>query len=197
VAILRGVAPAEAEAIGCALVDAGIRILEVPLNSPEPFESIRILAERLGADALVGAGTVLRPEDVEKVAASGGRLVVSPSSRREVIEASVAAGLVSMPGFFTPTEAFAAIDAGAHALKLFPAEAATPDVLKAQRAVLPPEIPILVVGGVAPGDLARWHRGGADGFGIGSGIYKPGRSAEETARRALAYVETLPDRFDG
>ena len=195
VAILRGVAPAEAEAIGTALFASGIRIVEVPLNSPEPFESIRILAEALGDRALVGAGTVLRPEEVERVAAAGGRLVVSPNSRREVIEASVAAGLVSMPGFFTPSEAFEALDAGAHALKLFPAEAASPFVLRAQRAVLPKDVPILVVGGVAPGDLARWSEAGAAGFGLGSGLYKPGRSPAETAERALAYVQTLPARF--
>jgi 2-dehydro-3-deoxyphosphogalactonate aldolase len=191
VAIIRGVTPDEAEAIGEALYGAGVRIIEVPLNSPDPLESIRRLAGRMGERALVGAGTVLDPADVERVREAGGRIIVSPNSYAPVIEATVQAGLVSSPGYFTPTEAFEAIRAGAHALKLFPAENATPRTVKAQRAVLPKDVPLLVVGGVTPDAMRPWIEAGADGFGLGSGLYKPGQSAEETAMRARAYVEEL------
>jgi 2-dehydro-3-deoxyphosphogalactonate aldolase len=191
VAIIRGVTPDEAEAIGEALYGAGLRIIEVPLNSPDPLESIRRLAGRMGERALVGGGTVLDPADVERVREAGGRIIVSPNTYPPVIEATVRAGLVSSPGFFTPSEAFRAIRAGAHALKLFPAENATPKTVKAQRAVLPKDMPLLVVGGVAPDAMRPWIEAGADGFGLGSGLYKPGQSAEETAMRARAYVEEL------
>jgi len=191
VAIIRGVTPDEAEAIGEALHAAGIRIVEVPLNSPDPLESIRRLSARLGDRALVGAGTVLDPADVARVKDAGGRIVVSPNTYAPVIEASVAAGLVSSPGFFTPSEAFEALRAGAHALKLFPAENASPATVKAQKAVLPKNVPLLVVGGVKPDGLRPWLEAGAAGFGLGSGVYKPGQSAEETQRRARAYVEGL------
>ena len=140
VAIIRGVTPGDVEAIGEALVEAGIRIIEVPLNSPDPFDSIARLAKRLGDRALVGAGTVLSVENVARVADAGGQIIVAPNTDTEVIRATVARGLVSSPGFFTPSEAFAALAAGAHALKLFPAEAASPDVVKAQRAVLPKDV---------------------------------------------------------
>jgi 2-dehydro-3-deoxyphosphogalactonate aldolase len=189
VAIIRGVTPDEAEAIGEALYEGGIRVIEVPLNSPDPLESIRRLAARLGERALIGAGTVLRPEQVGEVAAAGGRLIVSPDTNVEVIEAAVRSGLASSPGYFTPSEAFRAIHAGAHALKLFPAEAATPKMVKAQRAVIPRDVPLLVVGGVTPDAMGPWLEAGADGFGLGSGVYKPGQSAEETLVKTRAYVE--------
>jgi len=191
VAIIRGVTPDDSEAIGEALYGAGIRIIEVPLNSPDPLESIRRIAGRLGDRALVGAGTVLDPADVERVREAGGRIIVSPNTYPPVIEATANAGLVSAPGYFTPSEAFRAIRAGAHALKLFPAENATPKMVKAQRAVVPKEVPILVVGSVTPDAMRPWIEAGADGFGLGSGVYKPGQSAEETAMRARAYVEEL------
>ena len=189
VAIIRGVTPAEAEAIGAAIYEAGIRIIEVPLNSPEPFDSIGRLARSLGDRALIGAGTVLKAEDVARVRDAGGRLAVSPNCSRPVIEAAVAADLVSAPGFFTPSEAFEALDAGAHALKLFPAEAATPAVVKAQRAVLPKDVPLLVVGGVKPDNMYPYLDAGADGFGLGSGLYTPGRSVDEVRQAAIRYVE--------
>lgn len=188
VAILRGITPDEAEAIGAALIAAGIRIIEVPLNSPLPLESIARLARRFGGEALIGAGTVLDPADVARVAEAGGRLVVSPGSDPAVIAATRAAGMVSAPGFFTPTEAFAAQGAGAHALKLFPAEAASPTVVKALRAVLPKEVPLLVVGGVTPEKVRDYLDAGADGFGLGGALYTPGTSAEEVGRRAKAFV---------
>lgn len=192
VAIIRGVTLAEVEAIGEALVAAGIRIIEVPLNSPDPFDSIARLAKRLGDRALVGAGTVLDVDNVARVADAGGRLVVSPNTNAEVIRTTVARGLVSSPGFFTPSEAFAALAAGAHALKLFPAEAAPPEVVKAQRAVLPTDVPLLVVGGVTPQSMAGYFAAGANGFGLGGGIYRPGDSADAARRRAASYVEALP-----
>lgn len=191
VAIIRGVTSGEAEAVGDALYAAGIRIIEVPLNSPDPFASIGRLAKRLGERALIGAGTVLQAEQVQQVKDSGGQLVVSPSTYAPVIEATVAAGMVSSPGFFTPSEAFEALRAGAHALKLFPAEAASPAVVKAQRAVLPRNVPIIVVGGVTPANMKPYLDAGADGFGLGSGLYAPGRSPDEVASSARAYVEGL------
>ncbi len=191
VAIIRGVTPGEAVAVGEALYDEGIRIIEVPLNSPEPLESIRLLATALGDRALIGAGTVLEPADVHRVAEAGGRLIVSPNTYAPVIEGTVAAGLVSMPGYFTPSEAFEAIRAGAHALKLFPAEAATPSVVKGQLAVLPKHIPMLVVGGIAPGNMRQYLEAGARGFGLGSGIYKPGQTPEQVRMQAQAYIAGL------
>ena len=192
IAIIRGVTPAEVEEIGDALFEAGIRIIEVPLNSPEPLKSIEKLANRFGDRALVGAGTVLDARQVSDVKAAGGQLIVSPNTNVEVISATAAAGLVSCPGYFTPSEAFLALDAGAHALKLFPAEAATPSVVKAQRAVLPRHVPILVVGSVKPDMMARWLDAGANGFGLGSGVFRPGNSAAEVLANARAYVAGLP-----
>jgi 2-dehydro-3-deoxyphosphogalactonate aldolase len=191
VAIIRGVTPDEVEAIGAAVFDAGIRIIEVPLNSPEPLASIERLAASFGDSALIGAGTVLDPQQVGQVKNAGGRLVVSPNTNSDVIRATVAAGMVSMPGYFTPSEGFEAIAAGAHGLKFFPAEGGSPAVVKAQRAVLPPGVPLLVVGGVQHQDMKPWLEAGATGFGLGSGLYAPGRSAEDTAARARAYVEGL------
>ena len=191
VAIIRGVRPEEAAAIGDALFEAGIRIIEVPLNSPEPLKSIAALAERLGDQALVGAGTVLDARLVAEVRSAGGQLIVSPNTDPQVIAATVAAGMVSCPGYFTPSEAFAAIAAGAHALKLFPAEAATPALVKAQRAVLPRDLPILVVGSVKPERMAEWRDAGADGFGLGSGVFKPGDSAAQVREKARSYIAAL------
>ena len=189
VAVLRGLKPDESEAIGEAVFEAGIRIIEVPLNSPDPLASIERLARRFGESALIGAGTVLDPADVGQVAQAGGRVIVSPNTFEPVVEAAAAAGLVSLPGFFTPSEAFAALRAGATGLKLFPAEGAAPAVVKALRAVMPRDVPLLVVGGIGPGTMQPWLEAGADGFGLGSGLYRPGQSAEETATKARAYVE--------
>ena len=187
VAIIRGVKPDEAAGIGAAILEAGIRIIEVPLNSPDPLESIRRLASSLGERALIGAGTVLAPEQIAEVKTAGGRLIVSPNTNVEVIEEAVAAGMVSSPGFFTPSDAFDALEAGAHALKLFPAEAASPAVLKSLKAVLPPHVPVIVVGGVSPASMEPWLHAGADGFGLGGGLYKAGQSPAETAEKARAY----------
>ena len=191
VAIIRGVTPDEAAATGQAVFDAGIRIIEVPLNSPDPLASVGKLAASLGDRALIGAGTVLDPGQVAEVKEAGGRLIVSPSTDAAVIRATVSAGLVSCPGYFTPSEAFTAIDAGAHALKFFPAEAATPAVIRAQRAVLPRDVPLIVVGGVKPDSMQSWREAGADAFGLGSGLYKPGQPPAETAEKARAYVAGL------
>lgn len=191
IAIIRGVTPAEAEAIGDAIFEGGIRIIEVPLNSPDPLASIERLADRFGDRALIGGGTVLGPEDVDKVREAGGRLIVSPNTDPEVISAAVAAGLVSTPGYFTPTEAFTAIRAGATGLKLFPAEAASPGVLKSQLAVLPREMPILAVGGIKPDNMRPWLDAGASGFGLGGGLYQSGQSPEETLAKTRAYVAGL------
>jgi 2-dehydro-3-deoxyphosphogalactonate aldolase len=191
IAIIRGVTPDEAEMIGEALFSAGIRIIEVPLNSPDPIERIRRLSRALGERALIGAGTVLEPRQVAEVAGAGGRLIVAPNVHKPVIEATVAAGLVSAPGYFTPSEAFDALRAGAHCLKLFPAEAASPAVVKAQRAVIPKAVPLLIVGGVRPANMQGYLDAGADGFGLGSGVYRPGQTAGEVATQAKAYVDGL------
>jgi 2-dehydro-3-deoxyphosphogalactonate aldolase len=192
VAILRGVRPDEVVAIGDALVEAGFAMIEVPLNSPDPLTSIALLARRYGAHVLIGAGTVLTIADVTAVAATGARLIVSPNVDAAVIRASVAQGLVSLPGYQTPSEAFAALHAGAHGLKLFPAEAASPAVLRAQRAVLPGTTPLFAVGGVGVENLRSWMDAGAHGAGLGSALYKPGMSASDVAARARAFLAALP-----
>jgi 2-dehydro-3-deoxyphosphogalactonate aldolase len=191
IAIIRGVTPDEVEMVSEAIFAAGIRIIEVPLNSPNPFESIRRLSARMGDRALVGAGTVLAVSQVREVERAGGRLVVSPNTNPDVIRATVHAGMVSAPGYFTPSEAFAAIDAGATALKLFPAEAASHIVVNAQRAVLPKDLPLLIVGGVTPESMQPWLAAGANGFGLGSGVYRPGQDTEEVGAQARAYVQAL------
>lgn len=188
VAILRGIRPDEAEAVGDALVDAGIALIEVPLNSPDPLDSIASLSQRLAGRALVGAGTVLSVDQVNDVARAGGALIVSPNSDTAVIAATAALGLVSLPGFFTPSEAFAALGAGATALKLFPAEGASPAQLKAMRAVIPATVPVLPVGGINAAAMAEWRAAGASGFGFGSSIYKPGDSADVVGAKARALV---------
>lgn len=191
IAILRGVKPDEVVAIGAALIDAGISIIEVPLNSPDPLASIEALAKRFGDIALIGAGTVLTVEQVGQVARAGGRLIVSPSTDFDVIAATAAEGLVSAPGYFTPSEAFLALKAGATGLKLFPAEAATPALVRAQRAVLPRDVPLLIVGGVKPDALGMWFDAGADGFGLGSALYKPGQTAEQVGQQARDFVAAV------
>jgi 2-dehydro-3-deoxyphosphogalactonate aldolase len=191
IAILRGVTPAEVVAVGEALFDAGFRVIEVPLNSPEPLESIARLAKAFANRAVIGAGTVLRPAEVAAVRTAGGTLIVSPNINVEVIAATTEAGLVSLPGCATASEAFAALEAGATALKLFPAEGASPAVLKAIRAVLPRGVRLLPVGGITPGNMAPWREAGAAGFGIGSALYSPGVGLDEIARRARTFVEAF------
>ncbi|WP_294263202.1 2-dehydro-3-deoxy-6-phosphogalactonate aldolase [uncultured Sphingomonas sp.] len=188
VAILRGIEPHEVVGIGDALVEAGFILIEVPLNSPDPFTSIEALARAQGDRAMIGAGTVLTTEDVARVADAGGRMVISPDTNIDVIAETARRGLASLPGYFTPSEAFAAIRAGATALKLFPAEAASPQVLKAQRAVLPREVPVLAVGGIAPDTMAPWRAAGADGFGLGSALYRRGATARQVGDAARAFV---------
>ncbi len=191
VAVLRGLTPAEAEAIGDALVDAGFTLLEVPLNSPDPLTSIAAMAKRYAGRAIVGAGTVLTTDDVAAVADAGGELIVSPNTDPAVIRASVARGMISLPGYYTPSEGFAALAAGAHGLKLFPAEGAAPAYLKAQRAVLPKDTKVLAVGGITPDTMAAWHAAGADGFGLGSNLYRAGKSAADVARDAATFVSAV------
>lgn len=193
VAILRGLTPAEAPAVGDALVEAGFTLIEVPLNSPDPFDSIQLLIERVGDRALIGAGTVLTVEDVARVQDVGGTLIVSPNVNTDVIAETAARGLISMPGYFTPSEGFAALAAGATALKLFPADGTTPGYLKAQRAVLPKAVRMLAVGGVVPENMAAWRAAGADGFGLGSNLYRPGTSADAVAAEARRYISALKD----
>lgn len=188
VAILRGVRPEEVEAITGALVDAGITRIEVPLNSPDPLDSIARLVRTFGQDALIGAGTVLTLQDVAAVHDVGGKLIVSPDTNAEVIRATKAAGLLSYPGVMTPTECFAALRAGADGLKIFPGSLIGPDGLKAIRAVLPPGTEVLAVGGAGPDNLGQWIAAGADGFGIGSALYKPGDTAATVATRAADLV---------
>lgn len=193
VAILRGLPPGDAEAVGEALVAAGFGLIEVPLNSPDPFTSIARLAARFGNEALIGAGTVLDPADVSRVADAGGGLIVSPNTDPRVIRAAKASGMAAAPGSFTPSECFAALEAGADALKLFPAEAAPPSVVKAMRAVLPPDVPLIAVGGITPESMVGYRAAGADGFGLGSALYSPGMPAAEVAARARAFVTALEE----
>lgn len=195
VAILRGVQPAEVAAIAQVLHEEGFRVIEVPLNSPEALRSIATLARQMPADTLVGAGTVLSPQAVAEVQAAGGRLIVMPHADAAVIREARQRGLFCVPGAATPTEAFAALDAGAHALKLFPAEAVTPAVLKALRAVLPPAVPLLPVGGITPESMAVYRRAGATGFGLGSALYSPGSTPAQVRTRARAFVQAW--RADG
>lgn len=191
IAILRGVRPDEVVAVGETLVTAGFTIIEVPLNSPEPFDGIARLAKAVEGRAVVGAGTVLKVEDVARVEAAGGTLIISPNANTAVIAEAARRGLVSLPGIATPTEAFAALDAGAAALKLFPAEAASPAVLKAMRAVLPNTVRMLPVGGIAPDTMAPWLAVGAAGFGLGGALYAAGMSADEVGARAVDFVAAL------
>lgn len=187
IAILRGLEPSASVETGQALYAAGLRLIEVPLNSPQPLESIRLMRQSLPADCWIGAGTVLKVTDIEGIVQAGGQFVVMPHSDSAVIAATVRAGLLCAPGVATPTEAFAALAAGAHALKLFPAEQLGPAVLKAWRAVLPRDVALLPVGGITPQNMAAYLAAGASGFGLGSGLFQPGFSAEEVAHRARTF----------
>jgi 2-dehydro-3-deoxyphosphogalactonate aldolase len=197
VAVLRGITPEEVPAIAAVLVDAGFRVLEVPLNSPRPFDSIRKLAEVAGEGCLVGAGTVVEVADVAAVRAAGGRLIVMPHSDRVVIAEAKARGLACLPGVATPTEAFAALAAGADGLKMFPADQLPPAALAAWRAVLPSEALLFPVGGIRPESMAPYWTAGADGFGTGSHLYRPGARVDRVRAAALAYAaawHALPPR---
>ncbi len=191
VAILRGVTPVRVEKVAEAIFAAGIRAIEVPLNSPEPFRSIELLARRFGATALTGAGTVTTPEDVDRVAAAGGRLAVSPHTDSAVIRRAVEKGLLPMPGVMTPSEAYAAFHAGARDLKLFPASSLGTAHLKAMLVILPPQVRVYAVGGVNPGNMKEWRTAGVAGFGLGSDLFKPDYDDAEIARRARAAVEAF------
>lgn len=188
IAILRGLKPEEALDIGEALVSAGIKILEVPLNSPQPLDSIKILAKALRGRALVGAGTVLSPEDASAVANAGGELIISPNTNVDVIAHSKKLGLISLPGFFTPTEGFAALAAGADALKIFPGELASQAYVKAITAVLPKTTRLLLVGGVSVENIASWKASPIAGFGIGSSLFKPGDTPSQVEAKARAMI---------
>lgn len=193
IAILRGIEPEACEAIGGALVEAGFSIIEVPLNSPRPLASITALAARFGDRALIGAGTVLNATSVDQVVAAGGRLIVMPHGDQAVIVAAVRHGVAVVPGVLTPTEAFAAIAAGAAALKLFPAEALPPKVVKSLRAVMPPETLFVPVGGISLDNLAEYWHAGSSGFGLGSALYRPGDAAETVRTRAAAFVARIAE----
>ncbi|BEP43662.1 2-dehydro-3-deoxy-6-phosphogalactonate aldolase [Variovorax sp. V15] len=187
VAILRGLTPAEAADVGDAIVEPGFRLLEVPLNSPQPLESIALMRKRF-PQALVGAGTVLGAQQVREVHAAGGELIVSPNFNAEVVVEAVRLGMVCLPGVMTPTEAFGALAAGATGLKLFPAELASPAVVKALLAVLPAGTPVMPVGGISPTNMAEWRAAGAAGFGIGSSLYKPGKQAAAVREDTRKFV---------
>jgi 2-dehydro-3-deoxyphosphogalactonate aldolase len=188
IAILRGLTPAEAPAIGEALVSSGFAIIEVPLNSPEPLQSIATLTRQF-PQALIGAGTVLNAQQVKDVHAAGGRLVVAPNFNPAVVAQALALGMVVLPGVTTPTEAFAALDAGAHGLKLFPAEMITPATVKAMRAVLPKTAALMPVGGITPDNMAAYLAAGASGFGLGSALYAPQRTANQVQEMAIQFTK--------
>lgn len=197
VAVLRGISPPEVPDVADALTGAGFHVLEVTLNSPDPYDSIRALTARCGATCLVGAGTVIDPSDVERVREAGGRLIVMPHADVAVIREAKRQGMICVPGVATPTEAFAALAAGADGLKMFPAEALPPAALRAWRAVLPKRTLVFAVGGMRPDNLLPYWEAGADGFGTGSNLYRPGAPAAEVREAALAYargVGALPRR---
>ena len=199
VAVLRGITRDEVDGVASVLVAEGFRILEIPLNSPEPFASIRVLANAHGSTCLVGAGTVLEVADVQGVADAGGRLIVMPHCDVAVVQEAKRLGLICLPGVATPSEAFAALRAGADAVKMFPAEALPPAVVKAWRAVLPRHTAIFPVGGIKPESLAAYWAAGATGFGTGSNLYQPGMSLDQVRRAAQAYAaafRALPARAD-
>ena len=193
IAILRGVTPEQALAVGTALAEAGFRIIEVPLNSPQPLQSIGTLARELGDECLIGAGTVMSAAQVTEVADAGGKLIVMPHSDARVIRAAKSRGLQCAPGIATPTEAFAALAAGADALKLFPAELLGPAVLKALRAVFAKDVLFVPVGGITPHNMADYAAAGANGFGLGSALYKPGMSAAQVRANAAGFVNAWHD----
>jgi 2-dehydro-3-deoxyphosphogalactonate aldolase len=188
IAILRGIKPDEAVEVGLRIADTGFRLIEIPLNSPDPFASIAAMRRALPDEVLVGAGTVLAADQIEALAACGADLAVMPHADPALIRTAKAAGLLCVPGIATPTEAFAALAAGADALKIFPAELVTPAILKAIRVVLPKQCRLLPVGGIAPDTMRPFVEAGAAGFGLGSALYKPGMTAEETAANARKFV---------
>ena len=188
IAVLRGITPAEIDAVGAALIDNGFRILEVPLNSPEPYDSIARLERRFGERCLTGAGTVIKVSDVAKVAAAGGRLIVMPHGDVEIVREAKRLGMLCVPGVATPTEAFAALDAGADGLKMFPAEQLSPAALKAWRAVLPKDALVFPVGGIRPDNMTPYWEVGANGFGTGSNLYTPGAMADTVREAAARYA---------
>ncbi len=197
IAILRGIKPAEALDISAVLIETGFYIVEVPLNSPEPLSSIIRLAKHFGDNVLIGAGTVTDWEQVPKVADAGGRLIVMPHADERIVEAAKRRNMYVVPGFATATEGFRMIEAGADGIKLFPAEANPPKVLKALRAVLPKDLPVLPVGGIAPASMKEYWEAGADGFGLGSALYKPGDTADKVAQAAAGFrfaLQSLPKR---
>lgn len=191
VSIIRGVRPDEVEQIGKALFGAGIRIIEVPLNSPTPFESIRILSETLGSSCTIGCGTLVNIEDAERVSQAGGKVAVTPNTNPDIIRRAIELGMIPMPGWATPSEAFAAYQAGARYLKLFPAGSYGSGHVKAVKAVLPDDAKVLAVGGVGAHNAAEWLEAGIDGFGIGSELYKPGFTASEVHNRAIEIVSKI------
>ena len=189
IAVLRWIGPEDVESVAEILIEEGFRLIEVPLNSPQPYTSIARLARRFANGALIGAGTVMSPDDVAQVGAAGGRLIVMPHADVAVIRAARMHGFACFPGVATPTEGFAARAAGADGLKIFPAEAISPAVLKAWRPVFAKEIPLMPTGGITPQAMSVWVEAGASGFGVGGNLYAPGRSLEEIRKRAIAFVE--------
>lgn len=195
VAIIRGVTPKEVLAVGRVLIDAGIDTIEVPLNSPDPFTSIALMSEAYGDTALIGAGTVLSVQDVEAVKAAGGQLVVSPNTNEDVIRKTKALDMMSLPGFATASEAFSAIAAGADGLKLFPSGVGGAATIAALKAVLPGDVPVFAVGGVGPDNMTEFVKSGADGFGLGSNLFKPGMSLDTISENAVAAVAAANKAF--
>ncbi len=191
IAILRGITPDEVLAIGQVLIENNFTCIEVPLNSPQPLDSIARLARSFGEDAIIGAGTVIHPEQVAQVQKVGGKLIVMPHADIDVIQTAKRAGMYCVPGFTTTTEAFSALKAGADALKLFPAEAVTPAILKSLKAVLPKDVAILPVGGITPDTMLDYYRAGAAGFGLGSALYKPGDKPGDVAKKAQAFIDKV------
>jgi 2-dehydro-3-deoxyphosphogalactonate aldolase len=191
IAILRGITPVDAEGAVDTLEQAGWRVVEVPLNSPDALETLSRMVKRAGDRMLIGAGTVLTVDQVGAIAAAGAKLMVAPNCVPDVIRAAKTKGLITAPGVATPTEAFAALDAGADALKMFPGELLPPPAVKAWRAVLPPQTLLLPVGGVAPDNIAAYLKAGANGFGIGTSVYKPGMTMAEMAARARALADAF------
>lgn len=192
IAILRGVRPDEVIPIVAALEAAGVVIVEVPLNSPDPLQSIRLVVDNFGDRMLVGAGTVMTPDQVREIAGVGGRLIVTPHADPEIVRTAKSLNMLAAPGFFTPAEAFSLLRAGADCIKLFPAEGSNPAALKGMRAILPPGTLVVPVGGVAADNIPDWTAAGAAGFGIGSSIYKPGDTPDIVAKKAAALVAALP-----